>query len=78
MSQFFKLYFDKHRTDNLVWEITYYDVQSHKSVMAHYSEVFISVPIRTIYLGKYAEEPKAVIKGKYDVLRTKGTKLYIT
>jgi hypothetical protein len=75
--KYFKLYFDNHRPDGLVWEVAYSDNQ-HRYITDHYSEVFISVPMKTVYYGKNAKEPKAVMKGKCSNMQGTGTKLYIT
>lgn len=74
---YFRLYFDAHRADKLVWEVGHAkNGQSYK--ISHYKEVSIAVPVKTIYYGKNAKQPKAVVLGKCKNMMVGGNKLYIT
>lgn len=75
--KYFKLYFDSHREDGLVWEVAYSN-RNHVYKIRHFKEVWIDVPVKTVYYGKNADQPKAVIKGKCIEMKIKNNKLYIT
>jgi hypothetical protein len=65
----FILCFEAHRADGKVWSIR----QGGKWRTAH--EIYIDVPVRTVYVGLQTRQPKAYLMGtgvvheQYDIVR---------
>lgn len=67
----FILCFDSHRPDGLVWTIK----QGGRWSMAR--EITVLVPMRTVYRGSLARQPKAFLVGE-GVVSRKGDALIVT
>lgn len=67
MTKNFLLYFDTHRKDSLIAEVSITD-ENGITTLFWYEQVFIFVPCCTYYYGPDAKQPKFVVGGKYNYL----------
>lgn len=60
---YFKLYFDEHRDDLLVWEVEAKEQGGQTSILNVKYVHIIGLFLTTTYLGKDGETPKAYLSG---------------